>query len=141
VKEDPMIARTWRGTVAAGNGTGYVGVVGRTGLPDSRATPGNLGFYVMQRPAGDHDEILTISFWESRDAVRAFAGDDIAAAVFYPEDDAWLTSRDLHADHWEVIGAVAQEPSRELERGSAAEASAGRRPSESSKSPGGTVRR
>ena len=101
-----MIARTWRGTVAAGRGHGYLEVVGRTGLPGSRATPGNLGFYVMQRPAGDHDEILTLSLWDSEDSIRAFAGDDISRAVFYPEDDAWLIGRDLHADHWEIVGGT-----------------------------------
>lgn len=136
-----MIAGTWRGTVAAGMGTGYVAIVGRTGLPDSRATPGNVGFFVMRRPAGDHDEILTISFWESREAIHAFAGGEIATAVFYPEDDAWLTSRDLHADHWEVIGAVVHDRAGQPEQGSAAAAPAGRQPSEPSKSPGGTVRR
>lgn len=99
-----MIARTWRGSVAAGRGRDYLDVVGRTGMQDSRTTPGNLGFYVMQRPAGDHDEILTISLWVDEDAVRAFAGDDISRAVFYPEDDAWLIERDHHADHWEVLG-------------------------------------
>jgi len=99
-----VIARTWRGAVAAGRGRDYLGVVGRTGLVDSRNTPGNLGFYVMQRAVGDHDEILTVSLWESEDSIRAFAGTDISRAVFYPEDDDWLTSRDLHADHWEVVG-------------------------------------
>lgn len=99
-----MIARTWRGTVAAGRGRDYLDVVGRTGLIDSRKTPGNLGFFVMQRPAVDHDEILSISLWESRESIVAFAGDEISRAVFYPEDDDWLTSRELHADHWEVIG-------------------------------------
>jgi heme-degrading monooxygenase HmoA len=110
-----MIARTWRGTVQAGKGSAYLGVVGRTGLRESRETPGNLGFYVMQRPAGDHDEILTVSLWESEEAIRAFAGDDISRAVFYPEDDAWLISRDLQADHWQVTGeataAVSDPPS------------------------------
>ena len=99
-----MIARTWRGKVAAGKGHEYLGVVGRTGLRDSRATPGNRGFYVMQRPAGDHDEILTVSLWADADAIRAFAGDDISRAVFYPEDDDHLTWRDPHADHWEIVG-------------------------------------
>jgi len=60
----------------------------------------------MRCSAGDHDEIFTVSLWESEDAVRAFAGDDISRAVFYPEDDAWLVSRDLHADPWAVVGEV-----------------------------------
>ncbi len=99
-----MIARTWRGKVRPGDGHGYLEVVARTGLPGSRGTPGNRGFWVMQRPAGDHDEILTISLWDSPEAIRAFAGEDVSRAVFYPEDDAWLVDRDLHADHWEIVG-------------------------------------
>ena len=71
-------------------------------------TPGNVGFYVMQRPAGDHDEILTLSLWDSEDSIRAFAGTDISRAVLYPEDDGWLIGRDLHADHWEVVGETAE---------------------------------
>jgi len=102
-----MIARTWRGAVPAGKGSEYLEIVGRTGMRDSRDTPGNLGFYVLQRPAGQEDEILTVSLWETQDAIKAFAGDDISRAVFYPEDDAWLTGRDLHADHWEVVGEAA----------------------------------
>ena len=105
-----MIARTWRGTVEAGKGPAYLEIVRRTGLPGSRTTPGNLGFYVLQRRAGDHDEILTMSLWESEEAIQAFAGDDISRAVFYPEDDAWLASRDLHAEHWQVAGEVAVAP-------------------------------
>jgi len=104
-----MIARTWRGTVDAGKGSGYMEVVARTGLPGSRGTPGNVGFFVMQRPAGDHDEILTVSLWESREAIEAFAGPDISRAVFYPDDDAWLVTRELHAHHWEVIGGTSSE--------------------------------
>jgi heme-degrading monooxygenase HmoA len=105
-----MIARTWRGTVEAGRGSAYLGIVGRTGLRDSRATPGSRGFYVMARRAGDHDEILTLSLWASEDSIRAFAGDDVTRAVFYPEDDAWLIGRDLRADHWEIVGEVPAGP-------------------------------
>jgi heme-degrading monooxygenase HmoA len=103
-----MIARTWRGVVRAEDGQAYLAVVARTGLPASRATPGNVGFYVLERPAGDRAEILTVSLWTSMDAISAFAGPDISRAVFFPEDDAYLVERDLHADHWEVVGVADQ---------------------------------
>jgi heme-degrading monooxygenase HmoA len=103
-----MIARTWRGVVRAEDGQAYLEVVARTGLPASRATPGNVGFYVLERPAGDRAEILTVSLWTSMDAISAFAGPDISRAVFFPEDDAYLVERDLHADHWEVVGVADQ---------------------------------
>lgn len=40
----------------------------------------------------------------NRESIQAFAGETISKAVFYPEDDDGLTSRELHADHWEIIG-------------------------------------
>jgi heme-degrading monooxygenase HmoA len=97
-----MVARTWRGVVRAEDRHAYLEVVARTGMPASRATPGNVGFFVLQRPFGDQAEILTMSLWTSMDAISAFAGPDISRAVFFPEDDAYLVERDLHADHWEV---------------------------------------
>ena len=47
-----------------------------------------------------------MSLWDSEDAVRVSASDDISRAVVYREDDAWPVSRDLYADHWEVVGDV-----------------------------------
>jgi hypothetical protein len=57
----------------------------------------------MYRVDGERAEILTLSLWESLDAVRGFAGEDITRAVFYPEDDAFLVERDLEAHHWVVV--------------------------------------
>ena len=43
------------------------------------------------RDLGDgRTEVLTVSWWESRAAIIGFAGSDIEAAVFYPEDDEYL---------------------------------------------------
>ena len=74
------------------------------------ATPGNRGVYMLRRLEGDRAEWIMLSLWEDEDAVRAFAGDDISVAVFYPEDDRYLVERDLTATHFEVVdcwGAVA----------------------------------
>ena len=99
-----MIAWPWRGVVRAAAGPAYLDLVARTGMLDSRATPGNRGFFVMQRQSGVRAEILTISLWTDMSAVAAFAGADPSKAVFYPEDDAYLVERDWHAEHWEVVG-------------------------------------
>jgi hypothetical protein len=45
-----------------------------------------------------------VSFWESRGAVEAFAGQDIDTAVFYPGDEQFLIERDLTVNHYEVAG-------------------------------------
>jgi heme-degrading monooxygenase HmoA len=48
-----------------------------TGIVEYKATPGSHGAYIGSRPDGDRTEFLTISSWDSRDSIVAFAGDDI----------------------------------------------------------------
>jgi hypothetical protein len=48
---------------------------------------------------------VAVSFWESRAAIEAFAGQDIDTAVFYPDDEQILIERDLTVKHYEVAGA------------------------------------
>jgi heme-degrading monooxygenase HmoA len=55
-----------------------------------RNTPGNRGAWMLRRDDGDRSEIVTFSLWESREHIKAFAGDDVEQAVFYPEDDRFL---------------------------------------------------
>jgi len=98
-----MIARTWRGATRLEDAEEYAEYIRGTGLKEYRETPGNRGAWLLWRPAGDHAEVLTFSLWESEDAVRAFAGDDIERAVFYPEDDRFLVERDLTAAHFRVV--------------------------------------
>ena len=37
--------------------------------------------------------------WPDLDAIRAFAGDDISIARFFPEDDRYLIDRELTVRH------------------------------------------
>jgi heme-degrading monooxygenase HmoA len=98
-----MIARTWHGVVRAEDAAAYAEYIRGTGLAAYEATPGNRGARLLYRIDGDRAEVLTLSLWDSLDAVRGFAGDDIERAMFYPEDDRYLIERDLTASHWEVI--------------------------------------
>jgi heme-degrading monooxygenase HmoA len=100
-----MIARTWRGAVRAENAEPYAAYIEATGIAEYAATPGNLGAYLLYRIDGDRADVLTISFWESLDAIRGFAGDDIERAVFYPEDDRYLVDRDDTANHYVVAAS------------------------------------
>jgi heme-degrading monooxygenase HmoA len=45
---------------------------------------------MLRRDVGDRCEFLMFTLWESLDAVKAFAGEDHATAVFHPEDDRFL---------------------------------------------------
>ncbi|WP_106315217.1 antibiotic biosynthesis monooxygenase family protein [Actinoplanes italicus] len=99
-----MIARMWRGWVATDRVAEYVAYIERTGLAGYRATPGNLGAQMWTRDLGDgRAEVTTLSWWESLEVIRGFAGDDIGRAVFYPEDDDFLLDRETTVTHHEVV--------------------------------------
>ncbi len=97
-----MIARLWRGWTSLDDADAYVAYVERTGIEGYRATPGNRGAWILRRLHADRAEICTLSFWDSLDAIRAFAGEDVEQAVFFPEDDRYLIDRELRVAHYEV---------------------------------------
>jgi heme-degrading monooxygenase HmoA len=98
-----MIARMWRGVVRRDDADAYVEYIVNTGMAEYRATPGNQGAWMLRRDDGDRSEIMTFSLWDSRDSIRAFAGEDIDQAVFYPEDDRFLIERDPTVRHYDVV--------------------------------------
>jgi heme-degrading monooxygenase HmoA len=104
-RSDLLIARIWRGATRKTDASAYVDYLRETGLREYRATPGNVDAWVLWRSAGDRAEFITLSFWESREAIRGFAGDEIERAVFYPEDDRFLVDRELTVEHYEVVAA------------------------------------
>ena len=100
-----MIARIWRGAVRRGDADRYAEYMRGTGVKEYAETAGNQGVLMLRRDESARSEFVMVTLWESWDAVRAFAGDDIERAVFYPEDDAFLVERDLTATHYEVAEA------------------------------------
>jgi heme-degrading monooxygenase HmoA len=98
-----MIARTWCGATRSTDAETYSAYVAETGLAAYRSTPGNRGAWLFYRIEGERAVFLALSMWETLDSIRAFAGDDVTKAVFYPEDDRFLVDREVLAYHWKVV--------------------------------------
>jgi heme-degrading monooxygenase HmoA len=93
----------WRGWVNTDRVSEYVDYIARTGLAEYRRTPGNLGAEIWARDVGGgRSEVTTLSWWDSLDDIRGFAGDHIDRAVFYAEDDEYLIDRETTVTHHEV---------------------------------------
>jgi heme-degrading monooxygenase HmoA len=103
-----MIARAWHGRVLAEKGDAYLEFLRRRAIPDYRATPGNRGVYVLRRVEGGEAHFLVISFWGTREEIRAFAGDDVERARYFPEDSDFLLEFEPRVDHYDV--AASPEP-------------------------------
>jgi heme-degrading monooxygenase HmoA len=101
-----MIARIWRGVVRTVDADQYTAYIAETGFTAYAATAGNRGAWMLRRDEDGRTEFLTFSLWESLDAIREFAGDDIEAAVYYPDDDRYLIERDATVKHYEVTDSA-----------------------------------
>src|SRR5487761_93986 len=101
-----MVARIWRGVVRRRDADAYADYIRETGFNEYAETPGNRGAWMLRRDDGDRTEFITYSLWDDGNAIAAFAGDDIEAAVYYPEDDRYLIERDATVMHYEVADHV-----------------------------------
>jgi len=98
-----MIARMWHGRVPTANAADYHRYLLKTGLADYRSTPGNLGVYLLERSDGDVTHFVTLTFWDSIESIKRFAGEDYESARYYPEDDEYLLEREPRVTHYELL--------------------------------------
>jgi|SRR5579883_682156 len=66
-------------------------------------TKGNLGFQMMRETVGHETHFLVISYWASRDAVRAFAGDDISLVHPLSRDPEFLIDPKKAVLNYEIV--------------------------------------
>jgi heme-degrading monooxygenase HmoA len=98
-----MIARSWHGRVPRAKAAAYEAYIRKTGLADYRRVAGNRGAYLLRRDEGDISHFTTLTFWDSVEAIQAFAGEDYERARYYPEDDAYLLEREPFVTHYTVL--------------------------------------
>jgi heme-degrading monooxygenase HmoA len=92
----------WTGRVRLEDVDAYVAYVEETGIEAQIGSPGNLSSQLVVRTVGEEAEIAVLSMWESMEAVKTFAGPRPERAVYYPEDERYLTSAPEEVTHWEV---------------------------------------
>jgi hypothetical protein len=71
-------------------------------IPDYCSTPGNKGAYALLRMEGNSAHFLMVTFWESEEAIRAFAGDDISVGKYYDFDRDFLIEMEPCSMHYEM---------------------------------------
>ena len=81
----------------------YAQFLEKTIFPELRELSGHKGAYLLRRSTSSGEEMMIVSMWESLDAIRAFAGADIEAAVFEPEAKRLLPDREDCVKHYEMV--------------------------------------
>ena len=98
-----MIARIWHGWTTPENADAYEELLRSTVFPWIEDTiAGFRGGYLLRNEAGDEVEFVTLTLFDSFDAVRLFAGEDYQSSVVLPEAEALLSRFDEHSRHYET---------------------------------------
>jgi heme-degrading monooxygenase HmoA len=102
-----MILRTWRGRASPQRPDDYVRHFRGNVVAELRSVEGFLGATLVRQVRPDDIEFLVITRWQSLEAIRGFAGDNIGRAVVEPGAVAALVDYDEFVEHYEVIEEVA----------------------------------
>ena len=98
-----MIARLWHGWTTPENADAYEEFLRTKMFPSIRRVPGYLGADLLRRADGEEIAFVTITRFDSLDAVRAFAGEAYEQAVVEPEARELLSRFDARSEHYEVV--------------------------------------
>ena len=94
--------RIWQGKVPEAKADEYVKYMLETGIKKIQSTAGNLGVQVLRHTEQGITEFTTISYWESREAIHRFAGDDIEKPNHLPKDPDYLIELPQRVHHYEL---------------------------------------
>jgi heme-degrading monooxygenase HmoA len=98
-----VISRIWHGVASREDADTYESLLRSEILPGIHRVSGYLGAYVLRRDVEDGVEFVTITMFDSYDAVREFAGEDYEQAVVPPHVRELLVRFDERSAHYETV--------------------------------------
>ena len=101
-----MIARHWRGWTEVQHADDYETLLKNKVLPGLKGVQGYRGGYVFRNDGPREVEFVVVNLFDSLEAVKRFAGEDYAVAVFEPEAKRLLSRFEPTAMHYEVRAAT-----------------------------------
>jgi heme-degrading monooxygenase HmoA len=101
----PVIARAWHGKTPREKADEYEKYLAGA-ITKFPSIPGNLGYQLMRIDGGPDGEQFTefqvISYWESADAIHAYAGEDIRRTHDMPRDREFLVDMEPNVRNYEL---------------------------------------
>jgi heme-degrading monooxygenase HmoA len=97
-----MIARFWRGYAIGDDADKYQHFLLTTFLPSLHRLKGYEGARVLRNDEQQEIEFIVLTFWESFEAVREFAGPNLRTPVIATEAERLLSRYDKHPKHYKI---------------------------------------
>jgi heme-degrading monooxygenase HmoA len=99
----PLVARIWQGRTREAIAETYADYLYEEGVKKLRGTKGNLGVQVFRQTKDGVTKFITISYWGSRDEIRAYAGEDIEKTHHLPKDAEYLLELPPFVLHYDIL--------------------------------------
>ena len=99
-----MIVRMWHGKVPAAKAGAYREFLNARAIMDYQSVEGHISVHILERSEGAITHFITLTFWKDFDSIKAFAGEDVEVAKYYPEDQDFLPEFEPTVVHYEVVG-------------------------------------
>lgn len=99
-----MITRMWHGRIPTSKSAAYREFLNMCAIPDYQSVAGNISVHILERTESDITHFITLTFWKDMESIKAFAGEDVDAAKYYPEDKDFLLEFEPNVVHYEVVG-------------------------------------
>ena len=95
------IARQWHGKTPNAKADEYAAYLSDA-IKKFRTIKGNVGYQMMRETIGDETHFSVISYWESREAIKAYAGEDIRLTRPAPRDPEFLIDAEPTVMNYDV---------------------------------------
>ena len=100
--QTPKIARIWRGRTPLARAEEYRRYLFDAGVRKIAGLPGNRGVQLMMRKTASEGEFMVVSYWDSIDAIKGFAGAAYENVRDLPRDAEFLIDKETRVRHFEL---------------------------------------
>ena len=100
--DHPMVARMWHGRTPLDKADDYRQYLFDVGVKKIATLPGNRGVQMMVAKTADQGEFMVISYWDSVDAIKGYAGADYTKVHDLPRDKDFLIDRETLVRHFDL---------------------------------------
>jgi heme-degrading monooxygenase HmoA len=98
------IARQWHGRTTNDKADAYAAYLADA-IKKFRTLRGNAGYQMMRETIGAETHFSVISYWDSRESIKAYAGDDIRRTRPAPRDPEFLIAPEPTVMNYDVAVA------------------------------------
>ena len=100
--EHPMVARIWHGRTPAAKADEYRQYLYEAGVKKIATLPGNRGVQMMMSKTADQGEFTVISYWDSIEAIKGYAGPNYTQVHDLPRDKEFLIDHEPLVRHLDL---------------------------------------